>query len=839
MNRFFATFVPLLLCLQTHQIIETPSIQDMSFSKPVFSPTSLDAHVVRCLNPTQITTNNEMTFSFAGDRQIQNIYTESSITPLFCDCDGSEGTICLPIDSSVSAVSIFFVFENQQESNYKLYFSHNDNSGSHYSTDLSLDYAKHLAGQDIGYDYQDSSSFEYATSVESLLPQYPGQQTSVIIRGHLMWTDDQEITHPLFGAKIQITTRHLLSDVIVANSYTDELGEYCFNLSYLDNSFWSSSPKLHLFLEGEAIKVALYNGSTYHKVVSLYPNEEGIVDYSDTFHYSNDFGQAAHIFQAGIYYSIEAKKLNDGEPIRKCTFRYPFISKDNPGVTYYDNNNNVYIDASTYSFTPLLNGYAAWDVIGHEYGHHLQKFFDISNNPGGHHNIRYSDIDTQYWAVDPNTYEQLHTLEESKPLAIAMAWGESWPTFWAEIAQSHFPYDIKNINTVNDAVYQSTSVSFWLDVKDYVDNLANRAHGEAGEVDIIRILYKLWSIETDSYDKFSIPEEIIFSIIIENHIKSFHDFVNRLYDAGYNKYELGRLFSCFKITTNHLYEIYDSGSRYLDSLPKFKWSKDSGCLSLPYNEFDLLFFDKYYRSVLKIENIHSDEYTLTSEELATLIRKCGDYYSVSVVSRETSFCQSGSYYSELFEFRLPYYYSNTSYIKPSDWGFEPQYFFTTNKWKQTSTPLTRGALTITHDRLRCGYIENSYIVLSPKRKNAGLAYLTLNFDKPVYSYAFGVAVWSTLVSEGLSSSTCTAKIEALDANGVWREELDLLNDVTLSSRTQQIDKYCTFCSQGIYGLRFIVTAPAVGNNNRGRICIDKILLNTNPDDPYFIDYLYC
>ena len=152
--------------------------------------------------------------------------------------------------------------------------------------------------------------------------------------------------------------------------------------------------------------------------------------------------------------------------------------------------------------------------------------------------------------------------------------------------------------------------------------------------------------------------------------------------------------------------------------------------------------------------------------------------------------------------------------------------------------IQRGGLTITHDRLRCGYIENSYIVLSPKRENAGLAYLTLSFNKLVYSYAYGVAVWSALVSEGLSPSTCTAKVESLDANGVWREDLDLLNDVVLSSRTQQIDKYCVFCGEGIYGLRFIVTAPAIGNNNKGRICIDRILLNTNPDNPYFISYLY-
>ncbi len=835
MNKIILLIASFLLCFQNHSTTDIPSKQYPLSPKIQFSPSFSEECVVKCSNHTQVSSCSEMTFAFTGEESFEDVYVEDYGAFSSCTFENQQATVCLSVNNDVSTALIVFAFGNQKESRYRLYFAHNEVTGNHYSTNLSLDYAKYSAGVELAYDYQDSAVFVDATPNAYLLSPFPSQQTNITIYGSMQWTDDQNNIHPLFGAKIQITTTDFMNlQIPVASTFTDENGEYHFNIPSYGDGFWSKTPMLHLYLEGETVKAAPQNGSTYHRGVYLVPDNGDVAEYSEIFDYSNDFGKAMHIFQAGVYYSLEAKKLNNGNAVRTCTFRYPHITEGRPGLSFYSNN-NVCIDSSASSISsPIVNSYASWDVIGHEYGHHLQECFDITNSPGGYHAFGKSDIDTQHLILDSKN-ERIYSLAESKERGIALAWGEAWPSYWAEIAQGHFPEHIKNINTVYNTVYEAPNGHFYLDVKDYVSERI-KASGEAGEADIIRFLYKLSSPKTDSYDKFSISEDIILSLIIENHIKYFHDFINCLYDAGYNKYDVGKLLSAFKITTNTLYICYDTP---LDCSPTFKWSNDSGSQYLPYNDTTLVFYDKYNRLVLTISSIQTDRYTLTTSEWATIVRKCSDYYYVSVISHENSFCDSGSYYSELFKFSLPYYYSKTTYLKPSDWGFEPQYFFTTNKWKQTSTPIQRSTLTITHDRLRCGYIENSYIVLSPKRENAGLAYLTLYFDKPVYSYAYGVAVWSTLVSEGLSPSTCTAKVESLDGDGVWREDLDLLNDVVLSSRTQQIDKYCVFCSEGIYGLRFVVTAPAVGKNNKGRICIDKILLNTDPDNPYFISYLYC
>ena len=281
--------------------------------------------------------------------------------------------------------------------------------------------------------------------------------------------------------------------------------------------------------------------------------------------------------------------------------------------------------------------------------------------------------------------------------------------------------------------------------------------------------------------------------------------------------------------------IYDN---YLDRTPTFSWTVNQEFIYQNINTFTLKFVNLNNSIIVAQTNITGYSYTLTKNQWSSIIAASGYYYKVFV--SYTLINIPGIYEfeicSQLYTFREPDDFIDKIQIKPNEWGFEAQYFFTTNKWRQTSTPITDHGITITHDRLRCGFIENSYVILSPKRENAGLAYLTMTFSSPIYSYMFGVTLWSN--SEGLSPNNCTAIVETMNDSGYWSEDLDLLNDITLSIRTQQIDRYEIAHSEGIYGLRFVVTSPATGTTNKGRICLDDIVLNSNPNDLWFISTFY-
>lgn len=297
----------------------------------------------------------------------------------------------------------------------------------------------------------------------------------------------------------------------------------------------------------------------------------------------------------------------------------------------------------------------------------------------------------------------------------------------------------------------------------------------------------------------------------------------------------------YAITTEFSAQI-NVGNNYLDECPTFSWSVSTESSNLNYNGFDLVFINTRGQEILRKNNITNTNgtgrYTLTRSEWADIISVYGRTYYVYIVARQPFSSTIGNYCSGLTEFTEPDDFNNKVQIKPDEWGFEPQYFFENNKEGHTSTTITDHGLTITTERLRCGYIENSYVVLSPKREDAGLAYLELTFDKPVYSYMFGIALWSN--NEGLYSSTCTAVVEVMDKDGNWTVDWDLFSDLPngFSTKSQQIDRYETAHPEGIYGIRFVMTAPATGDRNKGRLCIDDIVLNTDPDDLWFISTFY-
>lgn len=163
-------------------------------------------------------------------------------------------------------------------------------------------------------------------------------------------------------------------------------------------------------------------------------------------------------------------------------------------------------------------------------------------------------------------------------------------------------------------------------------------------------------------------------------------------------------------------------------------------------------------------------------------------------------------------------------------GFEGRYYFAneindidsveedTNNIRFST--FTKSGLTITTERLRCGYIEDSYINLSPRRKNAGYAYLEMSFNKPVYSILYSIGLWSS--SEDLDG---TATLFVKDGNNNWSKVQDLLS-LQLKTKEQGYNRYSYYFANGIYGLRFECTSTATGSRNKGRLSIDDIVFGT-------------
>lgn len=272
-------------------------------------------------------------------------------------------------------------------------------------------------------------------------------------------------------------------------------------------------------------------------------------------------------------------------------------------------------------------------------------------------------------------------------------------------------------------------------------------------------------------------------------------------------------------------------NNYLDVNPTFKWNslikeKWSEKDNL-YHTLSILRSNRY--EAFQIDDIFDNKYTLTSQEWKNVINDVADpsYYVYITIGSDT-YPYWDDYYC-LVSFREPNRYGLRSSFLPQDWGFEGRYYFS-NELNSSSvasdpdrmyTTVTQNELTINTERLRCGYIEESYIVLSPRREDAGRAYFEMNFDKPVYSFMYRACMWSA--SENLDG---TAIIQVKNAQGAW----STLKDIPISSlKTKEngLTQFTELTLSGIYGLRFETTATATGDRNKGRFCLGDIVFSTS------------
>ncbi len=630
-----------------------------------------------------------------------------------------------------------------------------------------------------------------------------------MVSADLRWTDEQGIAHPLVGAKVNLHD----PDVFSPNYYTDSTGHVEIIYDYYD---YDQDLYLKVSAQNDTanIKVQTKQGVLYTYDFQVNIMIDDYIDYTFTTAVEGDFDRALNIYQAAYYYGMYAKQINYGTAMPMCSINWPGSTDEGCYYSY----NSITISGKT-AASGYPSSWASWDVIGHEYGHHVQRTKGITQNPGGTHYINTNNIDSQY----SNGY----TLETAKSRGHKLSWAEGWPTFWSTVAQSTFPADIRNISTVGDTRY-TTYQGFWYELDTYgalTNGYARGSYGDADEIAIQSILYKLYSPTIDTYDKFAISAQTLFDIVCNDHSYTFTQFIQAMYNLGYDQNNIAKLLGQYRVIPTQI----NIENNYINFPATFSWSTYMGSSNLRFNSFDFVVLDSNLNQVFRVDNISCSVNTATytpTESQWNQILALGTNYYVYVISKQTLSYVSGLYASERFEFAQPTEYLTgfDTVMTPSAWGFRQQYYFD----GQSAVHTPDEHLTINSTRLRCGYIEQSYVVLSAKHNEAGHAYLSLEFNKPVYFYSFDIALWSD--SEGINRNNAELVMQVKDEYGDWREEADFLNDYTLPTKDQGFLNYGVWDDDGIYGIRWLETAPATGTKNKGRIAFNNMLFHTALED---------
>lgn len=802
-------FVPFLICImESNSNYEFNKGNENNELNNLYSPSN--GYNVQVVEGERSFNNSSEFFYFNCSVQINSVISDGNVTLEDYSIIGNEISCLLTNINDLGNITLSFIKDNLIADTETIYFA-KSLKNVFYSSSLSIDHAKRAAGQSLNY----SLFYEEDEQIEAPSISLMGIGAVGSVSGTFMWNDEQGNTHPLIEAKVRITIGGSWRST---ETYTDKTGHY--SVSY--NDIWyigSGKPMVHVYTENGNVKV--HDGGTYEHTYEFNGNSgDWTYDYifSPDEDKDSNLGKAMMIFQGAKNFSDYAKYLNGNNSINFCNFKFPVIDG-----SYY-RGGTVYLKNMKGRGSTFASTYAARDIIGHEYGHHVQSVFGLSDNPGGNHILYRNNIDDQY--------DDRYSLENAKDRGHKLSWGEARPTYWSTIAQHNFSEDLKTINTVGDTYYSAEY--FRYNVNSYPDN--NGSKGDADEAAIQRILYKLASETIDDYDKFALGELTLWNIIIANKPHTFSDFIEDCYNNGYNKNNIGLLLGKYNVLSNNI----NITNNYFDKLPTFSWSTYMGSNNLRFNKFDLYFENQFGNIIIEKKNITASsnncQITLNSDEWITINNDSSTCYNVYYVAWQTTGRLSGGYYSEKIAINKPTSYSSSKIqIKPNEWNLESRYYFsneTESDFSNRYSTLTKGDLTMSTDRLRCGYIENSYITLSPRRANAGRAYFEINFNKPVYSFLYSICLWSS--AENLDGM---AILQTKDSSGNWSIHTDLKSDITLTYRTNSQKRYAHYNASGIYGIRFETTATATGTRNKGRLCIDDLVLSTSnvlADNFYYI-----
>lgn len=456
---------------------------------------------------------------------------------------------------------------------------------------------------------------------------------NVTISGTLQWRDDWGNVHPLQYTKVKIMDEGggwLFGwwDTELGTTYTNQNGRY--SLSFTHSG--TCNPYLKIYPEGENTVVKTGSGKEYVRQTETRNGITTGTTIDDIITMEDEVGRAFQISQAVIAASRFVNVVY-GKYVDTVTVKYPH-NENSTGCFY--SSDVVYIvgnrDNDTFRMDgQILRSYASWDVIQHEFFHHVQSKLNITDNPGGwhvpstnmyvhymsHHSVSYSSVS----CLDENGNVRCAnpTIAKAKDAAIKLAYAEAVPSVLGAIAQQYFTNRgiLNNIRTVGDAIYNSYNGV----VMNY-EYISNRI-GEVGETTVNAILWDIYDDANETNDTIALGYQKFWEVLIKNNNKTFSDFMSSLSETNPFYIEsLGANLTYYNfaptletIKNNELYE-----------LPTFDWIPNgSDSATYQNNRFEVVFYNRYQVELFS-KTVTTTSYTLTESEWNTILSQSGDYF---------------------------------------------------------------------------------------------------------------------------------------------------------------------------------------------------------------------
>lgn len=338
------------------------------------------------------------------------------------------------------------------------------------------------------------------------------------LSGDIFYKTDEGITYPIKDTFVQLCSSNINDEIEVVDvTHSNDLGHYSFtfeNRTYQnDSSIVSLFVRIHARTSHSVVRRSYNIGTLNGSYNFIFDSEQFLtsslvndsLEYNKriTFEMADSIGQPSYIGRAfqisqALYYG--EKYVYEMSGIHPVFLSCIYPNRDE-NYCFYNSNQIKLVDGA----------YNYWDVILHEYGHHIQHMFDIIDSPGGTHHMTDNCILTQ---------------GGDKEKGIKIAWGESWNTVYAELMQRYYYDDVGAIRWNADSRYTSYN-----GVDSSIEESYSQRIGEGCELNIIQVLFDMFDEYTslEPFDRVALGHQGLWNVLMNSSAVTFSEFVSYCY----------------------------------------------------------------------------------------------------------------------------------------------------------------------------------------------------------------------------------------------------------------------------------------------------------------------
>lgn len=555
----------------------------------------------------------------------QRIVIELSYVPGELD---HELTIYLELNSGEMVVAMLYVIQN--EYGYFISpFSKDDALQKYFDYARDLDLISQEEYEAVSAEFSRIGIIENSrieVSSDNNINTFASTSSETYVYGSLQWRDDAGNLHPLRQVMIEVFDKDVFKDDCIGVTYSNNQGYYSFAFENEDGFFDFENGGNDIYIKIYAgtnnAMVQKSNGENYCYTSGLFEN---VVSGANIQHdiiapMDNDVGRAFQISQAVLTARDYAQAMMGVMP-SDVTIKYPYDS----GCYYTRSERSITITGNARNSSNVPQSYASWDVIMHEYGHHIAYELSITSGQGGEHRFNQNMCDTK----------------QNKSVGIELAWSEAWPTVFAFQAQEYWIDCLQNIDGINDATYDAYNFNFPYPIESNSDRL-----GDGCEVSIIAVLWDLYDSTNDTNDTIALGHSEYWYVTTNDESKTFSDFIQFFYRV-YPSYvdDIGKNLTYYKMATSKP-TMTNLSSVTRTNPPTFTWIAQGGSTQFPNNNFVLIFYNTAGKEILRTSAVTTTSYTLSQSEWNTILNNGGLTYSVAVEAKQMFLPKTGEYISE-------------------------------------------------------------------------------------------------------------------------------------------------------------------------------------------------